>query len=326
MAIGKKMLILSEAGEGIGYGHYSRCSAIRSFFEEKGIQADMILNVKGFLPDSFVDVSFSDWQYDIENINGNGTYSHVLVDSYLAPLSIFENLKARFSKVVALDDYHRIDAGPHLIINPNIYGDKIAYTGFSVGGPDFVILRSAFTNESRKLNVRDEVSTIMITLGGSDFRKLMPDIVSIVSNVEKTININIVAANDEYCAELRIAFVGKPWINLHGFVEERAMKELMLGSDLVISACGQTLHELAWLGIPAVGICVGDDQIMNMKAYLSMGFLQEELYWNVPDLKPRIEFLVNQLMPFVERRKRSEIGANILDGKGLYRIYNEIFN
>jgi UDP-2,4-diacetamido-2,4,6-trideoxy-beta-L-altropyranose hydrolase len=326
MALGKKLLILSEAGDNIGYGHYTRCSAIRSYFVEQGVSVSFILHVRGSEHSQYNDVSISDWTGNIENINSDGEYSHVLIDSYLAPASIFEILNPRFEKVVALDDYHRIDKGPHLIINPNVFGNKITYQNVAVGGPDFIILRSSFRNEHRKYSFKKEIMRVLITVGGSDFRKLIPTLIDIASRILSAATIDVVAGNAGYCGELRSMYASNHNVNFHGFVSEDLMKTLMLASDVAISACGQTLHELAWLRIPAIGICIGDDQIMNMKEYVSMGFLTEELYWNDYDLKERIENMLRMMQDTAERISRSESAASILDNEGLCRIYNEIFN
>jgi spore coat polysaccharide biosynthesis predicted glycosyltransferase SpsG len=322
----KKLLILSEAGDGIGYGHYTRCFAIKSYIEERGVPTDFFLDVKGAQSSQFKDVSMVDWQFGVEHINKDRKYSHVLMDSYLAPLSIFNTLRAQFEKVVALDDYHRIDMGPHLIINPNIFGDKVKYHGLAVGGSGFIILRNAFRNETRKFSVREELGKILITLGGSDFRKLAPAIVNIVRRINSITDVEVVAGNDEYCDELKALFTEKAGIHLHAFAGELEMKRLMLASDITISGCGQTLHELARLGVPTIGICVGDDQIMNMKEYVSRKFLNEELYWNSRNFSERVESNINQLKPADERKRRSEIAERILDNKGLDNIYHEIFS
>jgi spore coat polysaccharide biosynthesis predicted glycosyltransferase SpsG len=320
----KKLLIISEAGDGIGYGHYTRCFAIKQYVEWKGVGTDFFLHVKG-ASSQFKDVSLLDWQRSVNQINESNTYSHVLMDSYLAPLSIFDTLRIQFEKVVALDDYHRIDSGPHLIINPNIFGDNVRYNSPAVGGAGFIILRSAFRNEEQKFNVREELRKVLITLGGSDFRKLAPDLVNIVRQLNPTLDIDVVAGSDKYCSELKALFASKRGIRFYGFTTENEMKRLMLESDFTLSACGQTLHELARLGVPTIGICVGDDQIMNMNEYISRGFLAEELYWNSVNLRGSLRNQMVQLESRAERQRRSGIGESIIDNKGLDNIYNEIF-
>lgn len=325
MATGKKLLILTEAGDGIGYGHYSRCSAIRHYFKEQSVPTEIYLKLKGLNTSSFPDVIMLDWMTKVTNINEGAEYSHVLVDSYLAPFSLFDILRPQFEKVIALDDYHRIENGPDLIINPNVFGDKIRYSGNAVGGSSFVILRNAFHREVRKNEIRKDIGNVLITLGGSDFRKMLAAIVNGVAQLNLDAKIQVIAGNQEYCNELRNLFSGESLINIYGFVGEEQMKDLMLASDLTISACGQTLHELAWLGVPTVGICFGDDQILNMKEYVAGRFLSEELYWNAPDFKDRFTLLMAALFSYESRKQRSVISKGILRSVGLQNIYTEVF-
>src|SRR5688500_2526262 len=98
MATGNRLLILAEAGDGIGYGHYSRCWAIRQFFEMEGTPTDIILNIKGSDARNFADAVSLNWMPVIADLNTEKKYSCVLVDSYLAPLSIFETLRQYFTK------------------------------------------------------------------------------------------------------------------------------------------------------------------------------------------------------------------------------------
>jgi spore coat polysaccharide biosynthesis predicted glycosyltransferase SpsG len=99
----------------------------------------------------------------------------------------------------------------------------------------------------------------------------------------------------------------------------------MIQADLVISACGQTLHELAYLGIPCIGITSGDDQVLNMKNYVKSGYLLQEIYWNDVDIEEKIFHSIDILR---DRKKRSEVsmtGRSIIRGDGLENIYKKIF-
>jgi spore coat polysaccharide biosynthesis predicted glycosyltransferase SpsG len=51
------------------------------------------------------------------------------------------------------------------------------------------------------------------------------------------------------------------------FPDGEQMKRLMLESDFAISAGGQTLNELATLGLPTIMVQIADNQINNIKYY-----------------------------------------------------------
>lgn len=317
-----KLLVLTEAGEGIGNGHYSRCSAIKTYCEEMGVTTDIAVHVKGGNAFQY-NAMLCDWVNSSSRINSQG-YAYVLVDSYLCPLSFFDRLRAEFSTVLALDDYHRIDTGPDLIINPNIFGDRIPYRARAVGGDRFIILRRAFRTETRKNDIRPNVAKILITVGGSDFRNLIPVLTSLVVRQDMEKEVIIVAGNDQYCNALRERFL-LDRIRFFGFVAEDTMRDLMLECDVAISACGQTLHELAWLGVPSIGICVGDDQVLNMKEYISRGFLNHEVSWNDPDLENKVTDQVNALRHAEERKRLARNGLATADNRGLENFYHEVF-
>ena len=44
-----RILILTEAGSKIGFGHLTRCSAIKNYLEDNSFKVDLIVNNKGGL-------------------------------------------------------------------------------------------------------------------------------------------------------------------------------------------------------------------------------------------------------------------------------------
>ncbi|WP_276373588.1 hypothetical protein [Chryseolinea sp. H1M3-3] len=324
MEIGNRLLILTEAGEGIGYGHYSRCLALKQYFDQREIPTEIFLYAKGD-ETVYSDASVRNWILELGDINEPKIYSHVLLDSYLIPLNYIGTLKSRFDKVIALDDYHRIDIGPDLIINPNIFGNKVKYNVTAVGGRDFVILRNSFRQGNFKIKIKEEIQNILLTLGGSDTKGLIPILSKILLRFSKS-KVKIVAGSDRYAMELGSQFESqRDRLNFFGFVSDEEMKQLMLGADVAISACGQTLHELASLGVPTIGICVGDDQILNMKEYLTLGFLNDEIYWNSSNFDAFIINNLNYLGPAKARNSKSLLGKSLFNDQGLNNIYNAIF-
>jgi UDP-2,4-diacetamido-2,4,6-trideoxy-beta-L-altropyranose hydrolase len=321
----KKLLILAEAGDGIGFGHYTRCKAIHNFFASHDFQADFILNVKGNESDRFDNVIVADWLANISDLNAANEYSHVLVDSYLAPLSTVNSLKEQFGAVCCLDDYQRINDGPDLIINPNVFGNRIAYSGQAVGGRNYVILRDAFLSADRKNEIRHSVNRVLLTVGGSDFRNMLPKLTNIIRAYDRNVVIDVVTGSDA-AARTSTQIFGQKNVNIHGYADAALMKNVMLTCDIALSACGQTLHELAWLGVPSFGICMAHDQVANMKEYVDLKFLPEELYWDDVELSNKLHRYFAKYWDIEVRKNVSRTALSILNGKGLENIYNAINN
>ena len=57
-----KCLILTEAGEGIGYGHLTRCTGILDALNKNGVsQHQMLINIKGSLSINHPNIHLRDW-------------------------------------------------------------------------------------------------------------------------------------------------------------------------------------------------------------------------------------------------------------------------
>jgi spore coat polysaccharide biosynthesis predicted glycosyltransferase SpsG len=318
----QKLLILTEAGDGIGYGHFSRCSAIRDCCEEKGIIADMKLHVAG----SYALVAPENklhWLHDEKAIAGmSGKYDAVLVDSYKAPAEYFGFLKSVFKKVVVIDDYNRIQYACDIVINPNIFGTVAMYgnTSYVVyAGEKYVILRKPFRDTRERYTAHSLLKNVLITLGGSDIHSLLP---LLIERCSEMYNVTAISGNDDYRDDLKRRY---PDVDIHGFTAAEEMVRLMLRADAAVSACGQTLHELAYLNIPTVGICIGNDQVPNMKYYNDIGFLKNQHYWHDEFLLKEIQAELFEMHAESVRSAMAETAARCIDGKGVENIVEVIF-
>jgi spore coat polysaccharide biosynthesis predicted glycosyltransferase SpsG len=316
---------LTEGGENIGYGHISRCSAIHKCLLDRGLNAELLVDWHGGVS-NLTDWATSSWVATPQLIlDQKEKYSSVLVDSYKAPPGIYQQIKNEFAKLIVIDDYKRIDNfRADLIINPNVYGDSIDYQATAVGGNNYVILREAFRVCKEKHSVRDNVKRIMVTLGGRDVKSLLPVLGEMLAKV--LYKVVFVCGNNGSVGSMKEQFAANNNFEFYGFVETQQMLELMMSADIAISACGQTLHELAYLGVPTIGICVGDDQLMNMEAYFRLGLISKQINWDSPELKSMVMSSLEELTSVKSRSEKGEIGPAMIDGEGVNRISTCIIN
>jgi len=314
-----KVLILTEAGKNIGFGHYSRCSALRQALISEGIIVQMMLYLNKYdIEDS--DVIKTNWLSDIESIPEYKEFNTVIVDSYLADLAIYSKLQTIFRNVVAIDDYNRINYPCSVLINPNVFFSDLNYsnqTAKCLGGEDYVILRPEFRNQSHGPLRRNQIEDILITIGGFDFRRILPTIIE--TCLESAVLLVTIIAPEglsKYYSNKNVIILSAQ--------DAESMFRLMQKADIVISACGQTLHELASLQKATIGICLDIDQEPNQKYYLKKGFLPFNIQWNDVDLKDKIKKALKHYKSLNQRKTLETNEQCLININGVFNIVSII--
>ena len=95
-------------------------------------------------------------------------------------------------------------------------------------------------------------------------------------------------------------------------------------SDVAISACGQTLNELARIGVPTIPITIIGNQVQQADAFAKSQFLRSVIKYQDIDLYKKVEEEMVALADQEERQKLSHIGKNLVDGQGVFRIIKEL--
>lgn len=316
----KKLLILTEAGDNIGFGHYMRCSAIQQEARKQGIDTEMCLFVNGNY-ELAINGRKCNWLEDKSILKQYPESSTLLIDSYIATENHYSFFKENFKNVAVIDDYNRITYNADILINPNPYFDKIDYSNQnvkSVGGKDFTIFREAFRKKPGAYNPGKNVKNLLVTIGGTDFREILPQIIeaglqSGIPNIT-VVSPDLTSANSE------------PRIRMVGQQTAEEMWTLYNWADVVIAGCGQTLHELALLGKPAIGICLDIDQKLNQEYYLEKYYLQEKINWDDTNLGEKIIFSLNNFSPIYTRGLLKNFSPSLVNVSGIENIISTIQN
>jgi len=321
----KRVLILTEAGQNIGYGHLMRCRALQDYFVSQGIETLVLLNYFGDIQcKGNNSIRFIDWLIEIEEVvKYSNIFEFVIIDSYLAPVEYYEFLKSNFGRVIAIDDYNRIEYPVDLLLNTNIYGDSLDYSNQharTVGGSQYVILRESIKNGRNTFKINDFIGKVLVMFGGSDYRGIMPGLIE--SIYKDGYSIIAVAGSDEYKKRLLALLPKSDRIKIAGFADDNEMVKLFTEIDVAITAAGQTLNELAYLGIPAISVCIDKDQFLNIKTYHERGFLLDLICWDDKELKSKILEQLNNIKKTSLRIKLSETGRTIVNGTGKENILN----
>lgn len=309
--------ILTEVGKNIGYGHYTRCSSLYQALTNFGNQVRFVVYENEYAIND-PNIQSMNWLKSIDFISPIERNDFAIVDSYLADRNIYKQLAKRFNKVVAIDDYNRMRYPADIVINPNVFFKKIDYSNQSavcIGGKDYVILRPEFRSTKPIKYEKYTSLRLLITIGGSDFRKLLPALINCFLEIPDLL-LTVIdperSLTQENNKRLRIL----PSQTATEMVNE------MQKADIVISACGQTLNELAVLSKPTIGICLDIDQAPNQQFYVEHDFLNKEINWNDNDL---LKKLYESLSHFSIPENRNHIKQNthlLINENGVRNVVN----
>jgi len=320
-----KVFIFTEGGENIGFGHITRCLALAEAFEEKGVipeffvhgdkSAEFLLKGKKY--------RIIDWikrqQYVLNLINSQDL---TIVDSYISDSSFYENLSRKRSGSLYIDDNARIPYPCGYVVNGNIYGEKLKYkrkqNSRYLLGPRYAILRKSFWG-AMKYRIRKKINNILITFGGADPKNLTPKVLeSIIDNypdIHKRILIGPGFKNIKQIqrvADKKTHCIYNP--------DVKKIKKIMMLSDICISAGGQTLYELARIGIPTIAVAVGENQFNNVKEWERTGIIKYAGKWKDKSIVSKILQGFESYIPYEKRVVCQDKGAGVIDGKGAKRI------
>lgn len=325
----KKVMILTEGGKRIGTGHITRCISLYQAFEEQGITPEIIVNGDGTVKDLFSNEKHQifNWTEDPGKIfNMISRADIMIIDSYLADIGFYEEISEIAAIPVYLDDTIRMDYPKGIVINGGVYAEEMDYKPREdityLLGPSYTPLRKEFRNVPEK-EIRKGIESVMITFGGDDMRNMTSRILRLLIRNHPELTKNVVIGNGFQNIK-EIERISDKKTNLIYFPDAEVMKKTMLESDIAICAGGQTLYELARVGVPAIVVAVADNQVNNVKGWQEAGFIEYAGWWEDKVVLEKVEIGLCLLKENKEREKRSIIGRTFVDGLGARRIVQEI--
>ena len=319
------VFILTEGGKDFGFGHVARCSSIYQAFKKRDISPKFIINgdtsVKSIL--SNIEFKIDNWLSDISFLNSSDI---VIIDSYLADIEIYDKISKKVSLTVCLDDNKRLDYSSGIVVNGLINAENLNYPlNESIKyllGSMYTPLRADFWDVSR-LKINDDINNILVTMGGNDLRNLTPKVLELLNTNFPDVNKKVIIA-DSFDNVSEIEYLKDDSVDLIYSPDSKEMLNAMSNVDLAISASGQTLYELACIGVPTIALGIIDNQKDNIKNWQNVGFIEYAGCWNNKNLfnniLDKIEFLKDKNIRYEKRL----IGIQAIDGQGSLRIVKKI--
>ena len=323
-----KVAILTEGGGRIGYGHISRCTSVYHALVSYGVTADFIVHstdCMSTLPGQCL-YRIADWINDPQCLKqAVQNCDVVFVDSYIADLKVYNEILSYAGKAVYFDDYRRIEYPEGTVVNGAISAEKLNYPkanalSYLLGVKYFPLKKDFWSVASKR--IRREVETILVTCGGSDVCNLTPKIQKLLNHSYPNIAKKIVVTGC-FGNIAQIKSLQDDNTELLFDLDGSEFKDLMLECDVAISAGGQTLYELARVGIATIAVCVQENQSLNISGWTESGAMEYSGWYNDEDFELKLTVALDNMMAYERRVVCSESSRAIVDGKGALRIVKE---
>lgn len=324
-----KIFILTEGSKDIGLGHITRCMSIYQAFERYDFEPIFIVNGNESVASGLGDIFVFDWINESEELFDRLENADiVIIDSYLAPNEIYEEISTITKLLVSIDDNNRLVYPEGIILNGSINAADLDYplnnNSEYLLGPEYTPLRKEFWDDDQKI-IRKTLNNIMMTFGGADSANLTPRVLELLTRFYPELGKNIVIGSGFKNVQ-EIKNVSDTKTELHYNLNASQMKQLMVEADITISSGGQTIYELAKIGVPCIIVGIAENQLNHIEGWKNAGFVLYAGWKDDQDLLENILQHLFELKNHVLRERKSEVGRKSVDGAGSLRVVKKIIS
>jgi spore coat polysaccharide biosynthesis predicted glycosyltransferase SpsG len=250
----------------------------------------------------------------------------MVLDAYAKPLPYRAALR-RARRLVVIDDLG--GAGPwqaDLIANVNLGATAELYPGREAGaelllGPRYALLRPEFARWREVRSRRDGGARIAVSFGGADPADVTSRALAALATVPGRDWRALVAAGpaNPRAEALKRKARGSDG-RIHVLRRPSSMARLFAWADLAVLSGGSTVWEAFCVGVPVIGIAAAGDQVPAAEA------LGRDGCWHYLGpaegaTEAAISEAVSRLLADAgERRRLSEAGRALVDGRGAERL------
>lgn len=237
-------------------------------------------------------------------------------------------------KIVVIDELGNKEMQCDLLINSSLIAEWKNYKYIEkkpicLFGAKFAILRSDFTElHKRKKEFPVYLQTIIVTMGGVDRSGATLRVIEALERGNKNpIRKEIILGKGfPHIKKLKEKFGNSDSSSLNYFEGVDDLGERLSKADLVISSGGSTIYELACVGTP--GLILWEDEHENKQGKI---FEEKGTVINLGNgLTTEINTIADAVRSLLfDKDKRifmSKKGKVLVDGRGIYYIYNSIIN
>jgi UDP-2,4-diacetamido-2,4,6-trideoxy-beta-L-altropyranose hydrolase len=296
-----RVLMRLDSSLQIGTGHLMRCLTLADGLRRRGAQIAFacralegslapMLESQGYAvhdvvrgdPRPRIDALLPDWEADAAataRVARASRADWIAVDHYGLDARWEESVRRASAGVMAVDDLANRRHACDVLLDQNYYRDgDTRYEGLvpagavTLLGPRYALLRPDFESyRARGRSRAGEVRRILVFLGGTDPDNVTHKVVSALQRVPAAdLQVHVVVGGtnphrhdiQSLCAaDARFSYE----------CQARDMAALMAESDLAVGAGGATTWERCYLGLPAIVVATGENQVRTNEDIAALG-------------------------------------------------------
>ncbi len=284
----------TDATRHIGTGHFMRCLTLAEELQRQGAQIRFIsrnlpphllsmLDEKGMehvpltleaAQEPSDELAHSAWlgcsQAQDARVStqalSDRSWDWVVVDHYALDVRWESVVRASTKRIMVIDDLADRRHDCDVLLDQNFYLDmQTRYSGKVPAhcqlllGPRYAVLREEFRKLREQVKPRSgEVKRILVFFGGVDAGNYTSLAIEALAAIESVPHVDmVIGAQHPYREQIQQACIA------HGYVchvQTTRMAELMAEADLAIGAGGTSTWERCCLGLPAISLCMAENQ------------------------------------------------------------------
>ena len=294
------VVFLTEAGASSGMGHVRRTMILAHALSNQS--ANCVFGINSTEGRNLV-TNFPVYYVADAVLNGGDI---LIVDSYHFSPEQVTRWSKKFTITVLIDDLGERPVPCDVVINHNIYGNSVDYSGYSahyvLAGVKYAMIDPKFFNlRCENLEKQDRV---LVCFGGGDTARYGLDAAKLLSRLTD-VPIDVAMGSSK-----------ATMICDNVFIHQKAdMVALMQKASFYFGALGVSFIEALAAGLPAVGVATANNQVLATKAAKGFGIPVFEI--------SELDDAANKAAEFITSSRSFNTPLHI-DGQGAHRLANEV--
>lgn len=267
----------------------------------------------------------SDAQQTIAALNGSD-WDWLIVDHYGIDVQWEQRLRTHVARILVIDDLADRDHDCDMLLDQNLYADQAERYAARVPagcrqllGPRYALLRPEFAALRPDVHPRDgEVRRLLVFFGGIDAHNITGVALEALAKPPlRELEVDVIIGAAHPAREAILARCTE--LGFHCHVQASNMAELMAHADLALGAGGSATWERCSLGLPALALCLADNQRQLLADGARAGLV------HAPEIDPAdaaaiARELQSLLVNPALRNLLSRTGMAAVDGAGATRV------